>query len=125
MMNNTNPKRSRGSASNRRGTPINVSSQEIAAQVVLSGRQESRKKSKHQRLFFLCRVQKMNALKCGLPTMTIALFLSAAGAMPPDSPRKPVVDLYHGVEVADDYRWLEDWNNPAVQKWSDAQNAHA
>ena len=46
-------------------------------------------------------------------------------AMPPETPKKPVTDVYHGVTVADDYRWLEDWNDPQVKKWSDAQNAHA
>jgi len=35
---------------------------------------------------------------------------------------KPVVDEYHGVKVSDDYRWLENWNDPAVRAWSDAQN---
>lgn len=43
----------------------------------------------------------------------------------PDTPKKPVVDEYHGVKVADDYRWLEDWNDPAVREWSDAQNRRA
>jgi prolyl oligopeptidase len=27
--------------------------------------------------------------------------------------------------VRDDYRWLEDWNDPKVQAWSTAQNSHA
>jgi len=37
-------------------------------------------------------------------------------------PKHPVRDTYHGVEVMDDYRWLEDGNDPAVRKWTDAQN---
>jgi prolyl oligopeptidase len=41
---------------------------------------------------------------------------------PPATPKKPVVDEYHGIQVTDDYRWLEDWNDPAVREWSDAQN---
>ncbi|MBS0264189.1 MAG: S9 family peptidase [Planctomycetes bacterium] len=45
--------------------------------------------------------------------------------MPPETPKRPVTDVYHGVEVSDDYRWLEDWNAPEVKTWSDAQNTHA
>jgi prolyl oligopeptidase len=43
----------------------------------------------------------------------------------PATPKKPVVDEYHGVKVTDDYRWLEDWSDAAVKAWSDAQNARA
>jgi len=43
----------------------------------------------------------------------------------PATPKKPVVDEYHGIKVTDDYRWLEDWNDPAVREWSDAQNRTA
>jgi prolyl oligopeptidase len=42
---------------------------------------------------------------------------------PPDTPKRPVVDEYHDVKVTDDYRWLENWDDPAVQQWSAAQNA--
>jgi prolyl oligopeptidase len=42
-----------------------------------------------------------------------------------ETPKKPVVETYHGVKVQDDYQWLEDWNDPAVRAWSDSQNAHA
>lgn len=43
----------------------------------------------------------------------------------PETPKKPVVDEYHGVKVTDDYRWLEDAGDPTVKTWSDAQTAHA
>jgi prolyl oligopeptidase len=40
----------------------------------------------------------------------------------PATPKRPVVDEYHGVKIPDDYRWLENWDDPAVRAWSDAQN---
>lgn len=48
---------------------------------------------------------------------------AASDARPPRAEPRWVVDQYHGVAVADPYRWLEDATDPAVQKWSDAQNA--
>lgn len=32
------------------------------------------------------------------------------------------VDVYHGTEVADPYRWLEDLDGPATREWIEAQN---
>jgi prolyl oligopeptidase len=42
---------------------------------------------------------------------------------PPDTPKHPVIDEVQGVKVTDDYRWLENWDDPAVKQWSAAQNA--
>ncbi len=38
------------------------------------------------------------------------------------TPREPVTNVYHGVQVVDDYQWLEDATNAAVREWTRAQN---
>lgn len=50
---------------------------------------------------------------------------STAVAAPMDYPqarRGDVVDDYHGTQVADPYRWLEDPDAPESRTWIDAQN---
>jgi prolyl oligopeptidase len=42
---------------------------------------------------------------------------------PPETPKRAVTDEYQGVKVTDDYRWLENWDDPAVKQWSAAENA--
>ena len=43
---------------------------------------------------------------------------------PPVAEIKPIADLFHGTKVIDNYRWLEDANSPATQKWVAEENAY-
>jgi prolyl oligopeptidase len=61
------------------------------------------------------------------PTLLLlALTLcGAASAQEVATPKRPMLDEYRGVtiEVRDDYRWLENFDDPETQKWNAAQNA--
>lgn len=60
-----------------------------------------------------------------VPSLVALLAAAAATAKPPATEKEPVTDQYHGVSVTDDYRWLENWNEPKVKAWSDTQNVFA
>ena len=60
---------------------------------------------------------------CLLTLSAPAFAQSPAVAKPPDTPKHPVTDEYQGLKVTDDYRWLENWDDPAVKQWSAAENA--
>jgi prolyl oligopeptidase len=59
-------------------------------------------------------------LVCLLMTVSCSRSSSLAGV--PETRTSPVTDSYHSTEVVDDYRWLEDWDDPETQAWSSAQN---
>ncbi|HXI02808.1 MAG TPA: prolyl oligopeptidase family serine peptidase, partial [Candidatus Saccharimonadales bacterium] len=44
---------------------------------------------------------------------------------PPETRREPVTDHIHGVDIVDDYRWLEDGKSPETRAWIDAQEKYA
>ncbi len=56
----------------------------------------------------------------------LMFFSLAASAVDPGAPSAPVqavVDSYHGMQVADPYRWLENPQDPQVQSWIAAEDA--
>jgi prolyl oligopeptidase len=46
-------------------------------------------------------------------------------AQPPQTEKKPVTDTYHGTKVTDDYRWLENFSDPALKAWAKEQNVYS
>ena len=62
-----------------------------------------------------------------LATVSLSLMLAADDASrpaPPATPEHDVVENYHGRQVHDPYRWLEQAGAPAVEQWIDSQNAY-
>jgi prolyl oligopeptidase len=53
----------------------------------------------------------------------VALAQAPVVPRPPATPKRPMTDEYGPIKVTDDYRWLENWDNPEVKQWSAAQNA--
>jgi prolyl oligopeptidase len=45
-----------------------------------------------------------------------------AGLSTVETKRAPVTTMYHGVEVTEDYRWLEDAGSAETQTWTEAQH---
>ncbi len=54
----------------------------------------------------------------------LPLWAQEAARRPPATPRKAVTDTYHGVAVTEDYRWLEDAQDPQVRRWVKQQNRY-
>src|SRR5262245_40402520 len=62
-----------------------------------------------------------------LATAGLSLIRASGGAprpAPPATAEHDVVENYHGREVHDPYRWLEETGAPAVEQWIDGQNAY-
>src|SRR5260370_9182562 len=59
--------------------------------------------------------------------LPVLMLLLAGQPLPPlpETPRKAITDIHHGVAVTDEYRWLEKTDDPAVRTWIEAQNRHA
>lgn len=70
------------------------------------------------------RVTMLRLFSMVLAALTIGPVLYAQSG-PPPARKQPVTDELHGLEVTDNYRWLEDWSNPDTQAWSNAENSFA
>ena len=68
--------------------------------------------------FQICLITCVLALAALAQSPSLSLSLPKA----PDTPKHPVTDEYHGVKVTDDYRWLENWDDPQVKQWSSEEN---
>jgi prolyl oligopeptidase len=57
--------------------------------------------------------------------VAVTMTCLAADDLPPipPTPKNPVTNEYQGVQVVDDYRWLEASADPDVRQWSAQQNA--
>ena len=58
-------------------------------------------------------------------TLLAFLPLGAAALDYPAPPREPATDTYHGVEVRDEYRLMENGDDPRVKAWQSAESALA
>jgi prolyl oligopeptidase len=64
----------------------------------------------------------------GVCLLATSAFLLAGTARPAEIPpapvaaKKPVTDTYHGVQVTDDYQWMEKADDPEVKAWVAAEN---
>jgi prolyl oligopeptidase len=59
------------------------------------------------------------------PMILIAQLQGQPQGQPPHTEKKPVTDTYHGIKVTDDYRWLENFDDPAVKAWAAAENKYS
>src|SRR5579862_390494 len=64
--------------------------------------------------------------RVGWILFSLSAFIAADSkvAEPPVAEKKPVIDIFHGTKVLDNYRWLEDGNNPQAQKWVESEMAY-
>jgi prolyl oligopeptidase len=61
------------------------------------------------------------------PAIGICLMVIGCSGGAPELPETagiPVTDTYHGVEIVDNYRWLENGSAPEVNRWDEKQTAY-
>ena len=67
----------------------------------------------------------LSATVLALSACLVVIGCSGGAPRLPETAIIPVTDTYHGVEVIDNYRWLENGDDPEVRHWSEAQNRYA
>src|SRR5277367_3691996 len=69
-------------------------------------------------------MSKLHALAFAAVVLSPAWIAAQQPGTPLATEKMPVTDTYHGVSVVDDYRWLENWDDPKVKAWVAAQTAY-
>ncbi len=64
------------------------------------------------------------ALACFLIVLSTTPGVVAAPPSQPAAPQRPVTDTYWGVDVVDNYQYLEQVDEAEVLEWANAQNAY-
>ena len=49
---------------------------------------------------------------------------SSASSSLPKAAVKPIIDMFHGTKVLDNYHWLENGSSPETQKWVEEENSY-
>ena len=60
-----------------------------------------------------------------IPVLCFGIMHAGEATPLPPTPKKPVTTEMHGVKIVDEFRWLENGDDPAVRKWSAEQTQHA
>jgi len=75
------------------------------------------------------RVSNLTIFRQFMLTLTAAFLFESANvsadpAAHPSTEGQPVQDDYNGVTITDDYRWLENFDDPKVKEWNAEQNLY-
>lgn len=63
-------------------------------------------------------------LSCLFLLLTISFIQSQTHTDHPATTKQPASSEYHGVTVTEEYRWLENFDVPAVKEWNRGQNSY-
>lgn len=61
------------------------------------------------------------AFTINVSIISFAAFAAPIVSPPPTAPVRPVADDYFGTKVVDNYRWMENLQDPEMQRWMKAQ----